>query len=222
MAPLLWHDQLEIEQLQGEIRIAEAEYHDARILKIDPKDQQGATLAAHQREVARLKDIWQLFQRDLRAFSKKAQARAIVEMEAIKKEIATPGSSIRPPSNPNTVVERPIHRDVLLPDPSKFKGDMASFETWKAQVLNVMEGRTCYTTDVLKIIYVGSLMEDAALAWFQLRQNQRTLDRAISDVEASSNELLVRQNEYRYFLSDMVTKFSDPLRVQKSRKALVL
>ncbi|TPX38531.1 hypothetical protein SeMB42_g06685 [Synchytrium endobioticum] len=50
----------------------------------------------------------------------------------------------------------------------------------------------------------------------------RTLDRAISDVEASSNELLVRQNEYRYFLSDMVTKFSDPLRVQKSRKALVL
>ena len=201
---LLMADQMELRIKEQELLEAEEEHRDAKAAKklVDPKD--ATAVAAADAKVLYAGTTISNLRRDIRAAIKTATQNYI---DHINQQKAAP-APIVPTAPIIQPAPQPIVQEVTIVDPSKFKGDVKDYSRFIFEVKNVISVRTRMDTDIKRIVYVGSLLEESASTWYQLW------------VEDNSTGGVVVAT-YAAFMTAFETVFKDPLEQSKYRAAVL-
>ncbi|TPX34776.1 hypothetical protein SeLEV6574_g08257, partial [Synchytrium endobioticum] len=208
----LQEDVWQIDLLRTELQVTLLEYD--RAMKEDVSKKNAAD---HEARTSALKTTLDTKGRDLRNLIANAKSNRD-EWQARQYDL--------PQSPPDVDAEPPFIEPVRFSPKSKelkldlptFEGDMASFPTWRFDVLQHIKVRpSTMDTDWKKITLFGSAMRSHAKLWFQLYIGQRDEDALLPTDLVSAEELKIRNNEFSSFMDALDLKFKDPLLISNAQ-----
>jgi hypothetical protein len=100
-----------------------------------------------------------------------------------------------------------VVKEMKIKEPTAFKGNMADYSRFYFEVTNVLRIRTSIDTDVKRIAYIGSLLSESALTWYQLW------------IASHSTQNVITAS-FKTFKDDFESAFKDPSEVSNNRRKL--
>ncbi len=219
---VLMEDALEITNAWDNLEEARRDY-DAVLIEqktVDPNDQKNAgpmavkVLAAkkhredNERTLRTAMNNAKKNYADWEAKDKDKQKKAALDPLSSKTvtQGSLPSSSGTPVgTNPNVMLQP---RDMKIKEPREFKGEQSDYPRWIFEIKNAINVKSSLDTDMKRITYVGTLMSDIALTWYQVWINKNVVN----------NVIIVT---YAGFLQDLDTTFKDPNEVSNYRKMVM-